>query len=257
MPRRYFIGGNWKSNGTVKANQQLIDALNKTDIPSNTDVVIAPVFIHILQAQQSITNKSISIAAQNCSQYKQGAYTGEVTADQLTDIGLKYVILGHSERRQKFGESDKIVAEKIKIALANNLNVIACLGETLEQRDAKKQDEIVTSQLDAFKGAVSSDQWSRVVIAYEPVWAIGTGKNASNQQAQEMHQVIRQWLSKHVSEEVAKSTRVIYGGSVKGSNAGELIAEQDIDGFLVGGASLKADDFGAIIASTGKKQSKL
>lgn len=206
-----------------------------------------------------MTNKSIAVSAQNVSQHKRGAYTGEVTADQLNDFDIKYVIIGHSERRQIYNENDNTIAEKIKIALSNNLIVIACIGETLEQRDADKQSEIVTNQLNAFKNSVSSNQWSNIVIAYEPVWAIGTGKNATAQQAQEMHNVIRQWLNKNISHDVAQSTRIIYGGSVKGSNANELISEQDIDGFLVGGASLKADEFTKIIQSTNskKQQSKL
>jgi len=180
-----------------------------------------------------------------------GAHTGEVTADQLKDFDINWVILGHSERRQEFKEDDETVAAKVKLALKNGLSVIACVGETLEQREANQQQKVVTSQLDAIKQSVSD--WSRVVIAYEPVWAIGTGKNASAEQAQEMHAAVRQWLSKAVDQQTAQSTRILYGGSVKGSSAGELVGQPDIDGFLVGGASLKPDEFGKIIACTGQR----
>jgi len=253
--RRPFIGGNWKSNGTKKSVQDLISALNKVDIPSSTDVVIAPVFIHIPMVQQHLSNHSIKVGAQNCSPFKQGAHTGEVAPDQLKDLSIDWVILGHSERRQEFKEDDETVAKKTKLALDNGLSVIWCCGETLEQREAHKEQEVVTNQLQALRSAV--DDWTRIVIAYEPVWAIGTGKNASAQQAQDMHSVIRSWLKKKISDKVAVETRILYGGSVKGSTAGELNGQPDIDGFLVGGASLKADEFGTIIASTGGSRSKL
>jgi len=254
MGRQFFIGGNWKSNGTLKSNEQLVNQLNDVDIPTQTEVVIAPTFLHIPQVTQLNKNSRIAVSAQNCGAYKQGAHTGEVSADQLTDFGLKWVILGHSERRQEAGESDEVVAKKVKIALENKLSVIACVGETLEQRESKKQVEVVTRQLDALKSSVSD--WNQVVIAYEPVWAIGTGKNASAEQAQEMHSAIRQWLGKAVDDKTAQSVRVLYGGSVKGSNAAELIAQKDIDGFLVGGASLKFDDFKQIIESTKSEKAK-
>jgi len=252
MPsRRYLIGGNWKSNGTLSSNKQLVDALNKLSVPDSTDVVVAPVFIHIPSVQQQLNNKYIQVAAQNCSPYKQGAHTGEVAADQLADSNIHWVILGHSERRQEFSESDETIAKKVKLALESNLHIIACVGETLDQRESNQQIEVVTKQLNAIKSSVQQSQWVKhIVIAYEPVWAIGTGKNATAEQAQEMHKSIRQWMSKNVSDDVAQGVRILYGGSVKGANAGELMEQPDVDGFLVGGASLKADDFTKIVQST-------
>lgn len=164
--------------------------------------------------------------------------------------------MGHSERRQKYHESDDTISNKIRIALSSKLNVIACIGETLEQRESNQQSRVVTSQLNSIKQNVHDNEWDKIVLAYEPVWAIGTGKNASNEQAQEMHHIIRRWLSDNINTTVAQSTRIIYGGSVKGSNANELISEPDIDGFLVGGASLKADEFITIINSTTSKQTQ-
>lgn len=258
MPsRRYLIGGNWKSNGTLSSNKQLVDALNKIQVPDQTDVVVAPTFIHIHDVKQQLTNKSIQVGAQNCSPYKQGAHTGEIAADQLSDSDIQWVILGHSERRQEFHESDDMIAKKVKLALESNLYIIACVGETLEQRESNQQIQVVTKQLNAIKASVQESQWSKhIVIAYEPVWAIGTGKNASSEQAQEMHKSIRQWLQENISQDVAQGVRILYGGSVKGANAGELMEQPDVDGFLVGGASLKADDFAKIVQST-KVKSKL
>jgi len=252
MPsRRYLIGGNWKSNGTLSSNKQLVDALNKLQVPNNTDVVVAPTYIHIPSVQQQLNNPSIQVSAQNCSPYKQGAHTGEITSDQLKDVGVNWVILGHSERRQEFGENDEIIAKKVKLALESNLSIIACVGETLQQREQNEQINVVTKQLNAIKESVQQSQWVKyIVIAYEPVWAIGTGKNASSSQAQEMHKAIREWLSKSISQDVSVGVRILYGGSVKGANAGELMEQPDVDGFLVGGASLKADDFTKIVQST-------
>lgn len=251
-------------NGTVASNSALIAGLiaaaNSNSIPAETDVIIAPTFIHIAHAQQqlaAINNSSsskhnISVSAQNCSLYAQGAHTGEITADQLADAGVHWVILGHSERRQEQQEADAVVAAKVKAALAAGLSVIACCGETLAQREANEQVSVVTRQLEAIRAAIgnSSSSWSRVVIAYEPVWAIGTGRNASPQQAQDMHAAIRAYISSSVSAAAAAAISIQYGGSVKSSNARELMQQPDIDGFLVGGASLKAEEFMAIVYST-------
>lgn len=192
--------------------------------------------MHIPAALSLIANHVI-VAAQNCGAQGNGAFTGEVSADILTDLGVQWVILGHSERRTLFGETNEIVAKKLKYALEKGLNVILCIGEVLSQREDGTTNAVLKAQLDACKDSVKD--WSKVVIAYEPVWAIGTGKVASPEQAQETQAYVRSWLKDNLSEEVAKVTRIIYGGSVTETNCGDLIKQGDVDGFLVGGASLK------------------
>jgi triosephosphate isomerase (TIM) len=200
----------------------------------------APISAHLLLARE-LMKKEIIVAAQNVSLYNCGAYTGEIAADQVLDLGLSWVIIGHSERRQYFGETNEIVAQKTKNALSKKLSVVLCIGEKLEEREAGKTLEIIDEQLQAVKKELTqASDWDNVVIAYEPVWAIGTGKVATPTQAQEVHSMIRGWLGKNYSEEVAQKTRIIYGGSVSDSNCEELRKEADIDGFLVGGASLKS-----------------
>lgn len=179
-----------------------------------------------------------------------GAYTGEIAPEQLADAGYKWTILGHSERRQLFGANDETVGKQVKAALNAGLNIIACCGETIEERKADQTMNVVTRQLTAIGSNVGNNNWDKIVIAYEPVWAIGTGVTATAKQAQEVHQQIRQWMQKNYGENIANSTRIIYGGSVNAKNCDELIAERDIDGFLVGGASLKGDEFATIITSS-------
>lgn len=213
------------------------NTLNKVDYNhARVQVCIAPVSVH-LSAAQALLQPHLLLAAQNCSAQGNGAFTGEVSADILVDMGLSWVVLGHSERRSLYGESSEVVAKKLKYALEKGLNVILCIGEKLEEREANRTNEVLKAQLDACKDSVAD--WSKVVVAYEPVWAIGTGKVASPEQAQEAHAFVRSWLKDTVSEEVAHKTRIIYGGSVTETNCGELIKLQDVDGFLVGGASLK------------------
>jgi len=241
--RTPFIGGNWKSNGTVGSVQALVEGLNKGRAPDGVDIVVAPVFIH-LSLVQSLLKAPYRVAAQNCSATGCGAFTGEVSASQLKDLGLQWVILGHSERRQLFND-ENVIAKKIQQAQKEGLNAIICLGESLQERKEGKTLDIVYSQLKVISDAVQD--WSKAVIAYEPVWAIGTGLTATPDQAEEVHSAIRAWLSKHVNAGVATATRIIYGGSVKSDNAAALIVKPNIDGFLVGGASLIAQDFLAII----------
>jgi len=245
-----FIGGNWKMNGSKKSVEALVTALNAGSV-SAVDVVVAPTFIHLQQVLSSI-KPPVGVAAQNSSQFPDGAVTGDISATQLKDFGVDWVIIGHSERRSKFGETDKIVAEKITAALKAGLNVIACCGETGEERKAGQTEAVVSRQVGAIAGAVSD--WSRVVIAYEPVWAIGTNVTATPDQAQEVHASIRAGLRKGLGDKVADSTRIIYGGSVKADNCDSLFAKADVDGFLVGGASLVAKDFLAICNAKGKSQ---
>ena len=240
--RQYVIGGNWKSNGDVDfAVKHITEVLNKAEFDQkNVQVVIAPTDIHLTTVKSAVS-KNINVSAQDVSQYGRGAYTGNVTADQLTDIGIKWTLTGHSERRTLFGETDQDVAIKTKIALENGMNVLLCIGELLEERESGKTGEVNARQLQAVADELTEGQWGDVVIAYEPVWAIGTGKVATPEQAQETHKEIRGWLAENVSEDVAKATRILYGGSVNGANSSDLIGNPDIDGFLVGGASLKPE----------------
>jgi len=257
MSRRPFIGGNWKSNGSVAQVKSLVEGLNEAKVSSEVDVVVSPIAIHIPYAVSNL-QPSIKVAAQNCSKTGNGAFTGEISADAIKDYGLDWVVLGHSERRQYFNETDEVLAEKLKKALKQGLSVIACIGETLELRKANQYEAFLSKQMASYAAAISSEEeWSKIVIAYEPIWAIGTGLTASPQQAQAVHQFLRTWLSKNVSPAVAASTRIIYGGSVKDKNAQALYAETDIDGFLVGGASLKPKMFAKIIAAPVAVRSRL
>lgn len=205
------------------------------------DVVIGCPAIYLEHTKNHLPS-FISVAAQNCYKANSGAFTGEISPAMIVDCGAKWVIIGHSERRAIFGESDKLVGEKVGFALDNSLKVIACIGETLQERESGKTFEVVSRQIKAIAEFVKDpERWKNVVVAYEPVWAIGTGKVASTEQAQEVHAMLRKWLATNVNESVAQTTRIIYGGSVTGDNCRDLIKQQDIDGFLVGGASLKPD----------------
>lgn len=248
MLRKFFVGGNWKCNGTLDfASSFPTKVLAPTAFDINkVEVVVAPTFVHLSAAQQALKSSTVQLSAQNCSLYGAGAYTGETSAAMIKDIGLNWVILGHSERRHVFGETDQVVGSKVKMALENDLSVIACIGEKLDEREGGRTDEVNARQLAAIREEV--DDWSKIVVAYEPVWAIGTGVVATPEQAQEAHAVVRDWLTKNVSAEAGQKTRILYGGSVTGKNSDELIGKPDVDGFLVGGASLK-DDFQTIIAS--------
>ncbi|KAG4163180.1 hypothetical protein ERO13_D01G155700v2 [Gossypium hirsutum] len=248
---KFFVGGNWKCNGTKDSITKLVSDLNSAKLESDVDVVVAPPFVYLDQVTSSLTDR-IEVSAQNSWIGKGGAFTGEISVEQLKDIGCKWVILGHSERRHVIGEDDQFIGKKAAFALNEGLGVIACIGELLEEREAGKTFDVCFQQLKAFADVVPS--WDNIVIAYEPVWAIGTGKVATPQQAQEVHVAVRDWLKKNVSEEVASKTRIIYGGSVNGSNCGELAKEEDIDGFLVGGASLKGPEFATIVNSVTTKK---
>lgn len=251
--RKVFIGGNWKSNGSLKfINTHFERVLNKVTFdPSKCEVVVAPMNIHLQAALNANKNPNVHVAAQNVSLYKDGAFTGEVSAAAIKDLGLRWVIIGHSERRQLYGESSEVVANKNKMVEEQGLNSIACIGETLQEREANRTLKVVFEQLSAIRNG--KPDWSKIVIAYEPVWAIGTGKTASPEQAQEVHGEIRNWLSKEVSKDVSSSTRIIYGGSVNAQTAPTLIQKPDIDGFLVGGAALKPEFNDIISAYSNKK----
>ncbi|KAF8815574.1 triose phosphate isomerase [Phlegmacium glaucopus] len=241
MGRQFFVGGNFKLNPiTLDAKSSLIGGLNKADLDPATEVVIAPPAIYLIAVKESV-RKEIQVAAQNCYFKESGAFTGEISPKQLADAGIPYVILGHSERRTLFHETSELVATKTRAALDAGLKVILCIGETLEQREAGKTGEVCQAQLKAVVDVVKEADWSNVVIAYEPVWAIGTGKVATSAQAQEAHADIRTYLAEAVSPAVANNIRIIYGGSVTANNSKELARQQDVDGFLVGGASLKPE----------------
>jgi triosephosphate isomerase len=221
--RKYIIGGNWKSNGSVDfVRQQCTEVLNHINFDQHhVEVVVAPVYIHIASAK-AMLNGNVLVAAQNVSATKNGAFTGEVSAEQIKDFGVNWTIVGHSERRTLYGETNEIVAHKVTRAQEAGLNAILCIGEQLAQREAGTTNEVLKQQLDAVKSAITD--WSRIVIAYEPVWAIGTGKTATPEQAQETHAYVRSWLHDNVSAEVAHATRIQYGGSASAANAASLIA---------------------------------
>jgi triosephosphate isomerase len=250
MTRKFFVGGNWKCNGTLEAIRDLTEALNKADIPSGVEeVVVAPPALYLAWVQDHV-QKHIQVAAQNCWVKGNGAFTGELSAEMLSDLKVGWVILGHSERRSLLGESSEFVADKTAYALSKGLSVILCVGESQQQRDANQTFSVIADQLKPVAAKVSD--WSKIVVAYEPVWAIGTGQVATPDQAQEVHQQIRSWLTDNVSPDVAEHTRIIYGGSVTAKNSSELSKKVDIDGFLVGGASLKPE-FRDIITAVGNK----
>ncbi|XP_073313002.1 triosephosphate isomerase, chloroplastic-like [Primulina huaijiensis] len=248
---KFFVGGNWKCNGTKESISKLVSEINNATLESDVDVVVAPPFVYIDQVKNSLSDR-VEIAAQNCWTGKGGAFTGEISAEQIKDLGCQWVVLGHSERRHVIGEDNEFIGKKAAYALSQNLGVIACIGELLEEREAGRTFDVCYQQLKAFADAVPD--WDKIVIAYEPVWAIGTGKVATPDQAQEVHVAVRDWLSKNVSAQVASKTRIIYGGSVNGSNCAELAKQEDIDGFLVGGASLKGPEFATIVNSVTSKK---
>jgi len=253
MARKFFVGGNWKCNGTTEEVKKIVNTLDEAQVPSQdvVEVVVSPPYV-FLPVVKTLLRPDFHVAAQNCWVKKGGAYTGEISAEMLVNLAVPWVILGHSERRQILNESNEFTGDKVAYALAQGLKVIACVGETLEEREAGSTMDVVAAQTKAIADRVKD--WTNVVIAYEPVWAIGTGKVASPAQAQEVHFELRQWLEKNVSAEVAATTRIIYGGSVNGGNCKELAAKPDVDGFLVGGASLKPE-FIEIIKSAEVKKS--
>ena len=247
--RKKIVAGNWKMNKNLQEGVALATELNEvlsTDKP-NCGVVICTPFIHLASVANVINKDIIGLGAENCADKASGAYTGEVSAEMVKSTGADYVILGHSERRAYYGETAEILKEKVNLALANNLEVIFCIGEVLEEREAGKQNEVVRTQLEGSLFELTAEQFSHVVLAYEPVWAIGTGKTATAEQAEEMHAFIRQTIADKFGAEAADNTTILYGGSCKPSNAKELFAKPDVDGGLIGGASLKAADFKGII----------
>ena len=247
--RKKIVAGNWKMNETLQEGIALAKEINEalTADKPNCDVVICTPFIHLASVAPILNQDVVALGAENCADKEKGAYTGEVSAAMVKSTGAQYVILGHSERRQYYGETAEILKEKVKMALANGLKIIFCCGETLEEREANKQNEVVKAELDGSVFNLTAEEWKNIVLAYEPIWAIGTGKTATSEQAEEMLAYIRAIVAEKYGNEVAEETTILYGGSCNPGNAAELFAKPNIDGGLIGGASLKCADFKGII----------
>lgn len=247
--RKNIVAGNWKMNKTLQEGLALATELNEALAGQtlNCDVVIGTPFIHLAGAVAAVDAAKIGVAAQNCAAKESGAYTGEVSAAMVKSTGAGYVILGHSERREYYGETSAILNEKVALALANGLTPIYCCGEALDIRNANTQNAFVQNQLEETVFNLTADEFNKIVIAYEPIWAIGTGVTASTEQAQDMLAFIRSIIAEKFGQQIAENTSILYGGSCNAKNAPELFAQPDIDGGLIGGASLKVADFKAII----------
>ena len=245
--RKQIVAGNWKMNNNLAQTELLIAALKLQTKTSNAEVMIAPTFTNLFQAYQALKDSEIEVIAQNMHFAVNGAYTGEISASMLKSVGIETVILGHSERREYFGETNEILAKKVDAALANDLRVIFCFGEVLADRKSGNHEAVVESQIKNALFHLEASAFKSIVLAYEPVWAIGTGETASPEQAQDMHAFIRKTLSNKYGVDVANSISILYGGSVKPNNAQEIFGKPDVDGGLIGGAALNADDFFAIV----------
>lgn len=244
--RRKIIAGNWKLNGTITETKKLIDGLLAGNLTGDAEAVVCPPFTALCTAGKMLNNSKIAVGAQDMSAHSSGAFTGEVSAEMLLTVGTSYVILGHSERRQYHAESDSLVNTKAVAALRAGLTPIICVGETLEQRESGQMTDVIGTQVKGSLAGFNAEELKKIVVAYEPVWAIGTGKTATPDQAQEVHAFVRSTIAE-MDSDAAAVMPILYGGSVKPANAKELLAQPDIDGALVGGAALKADDFIAII----------
>ncbi len=249
--RKNIVAGNWKMNLTLQEGvalaTELKEVLNGTT--PNCDVVIGTPFTHLATVAEAVKGSVIGVAAENCANKVSGAYTGEVSAAMVKSTGAEYCILGHSERRAYYGETYEILKDKVELALANDLTPIFCIGEVKEEREANKQNEVVKAQLEGSVFHLSAEDFGKIILAYEPVWAIGTGLTATPEQAQDIHAYIRSLVAEKYNAEVAENCSILYGGSCNGGNAKGLFANADIDGGLIGGASLKAADFNAIITA--------
>ncbi len=245
--RKQIVAGNWKMNNDLSQTESLIDALKSKAQTSNAEVMVAPTFTNLYPAFEALKTTNIEVVAQNMHFAENGAYTGEISANMLKGVGVQIVILGHSERREYFNETDELLAKKVDAALANNMRVIFCFGEELADRKSGNEETVVGNQIKNALFHLESSAFKNIVLAYEPVWAIGTGETASPEQAQDMHAFIRKTLADKYGNDVANSVSILYGGSVKPANAEEIFSKPDVDGGLIGGASLNADDFFAIV----------
>ena len=250
--RRKIVAGNWKMNKTITEGLSLIEAI-KTGAPkvqkAGVDIIVAPTYVMLSDAAKAVNGSSIKLAAQNCHQEESGAYTGEISATMIQAIGAEYIIIGHSERRQYFNETSASIAKKINVVLSKGLTPIYCNGEVKEERESGRHFEVVKRQMNDELFHLSAEEVLKVVVAYEPVWAIGTGLTASPDQAQEIHAFIRQLLTDKYGAAVAEEISILYGGSCKPDNAKEIFSKKDVEGGLIGGAALKAEDFLGIVAA--------
>ena len=248
--RQKIVAGNWKMHKNAEETEDLLNELiDKLPNDVEAQVIVAPTFINIASAVDHLEFTNIAVAAQNMSQFESGAYTGEISADMLKSVGVNIVIIGHSERRAYFHETDFILADKVTTALSHNMTVIFCFGEELKDRQNNQHFNIVENQLRDGLFHIKDKNWEQIVLAYEPVWAIGTGETASPEQAQEMHRFIRETVRQRFGSTIAEDVSILYGGSVKPENAKEIFSKPDVDGGLIGGAALKATDFAAIVSS--------
>ena len=248
--RQKIVAGNWKMHKNAEETEDLLNELiDKLPNDVEAQVIVAPTFINLASAVDHLEFTNIAVAAQNMSQFESGAYTGEISADMLKSVGVNIVIIGHSERRAYFHETDFILADKVTTALLHNMTVIFCFGEELKDRQNNQHFNIVENQLRDGLFHIKDKNWEQIVLAYEPVWAIGTGETASPEQAQEMHRFIRETVRQRFGSTIAEDVSILYGGSVKPENAKEIFSKPDVDGGLIGGAALKATDFAAIVSS--------
>ncbi len=247
--RRNIVAGNWKMNNDLPQTEALLQDLKKHVVPDNVSVMVAPTFVNLYHAFESVREYSVEVIAQDMHQAKSGAFTGEVSAAMLKSVGVKTTIIGHSERRAMFWETNEILALKVNAALENDMTSVFCFGEELEDRKSGNHFNIVKEQLEEGLFHVKNDDFKNIILAYEPVWAIGTGETASPEQAQEMHKYVRGLVTDAYTNEIAENVSILYGGSVKPANAKEIFANPDVDGGLIGGAALKAEDFMAIVNS--------
>tara|TARA_R110001583_G_scaffold12326_2_gene54823 strand:+ start:429 stop:1187 length:759 start_codon:yes stop_codon:yes gene_type:complete len=250
--RKQIVAGNWKMNNDLDTSKSLVKKIAKglkKESLKKTRVIVAPTFVSLAKVADKAKGTKVEVAAQNMHFEKSGAFTGEISAEMLKSVGVEIVILGHSERREYFGETDAILAKKVDTALANKMEVIFCFGEVLEDRKSENHFKVVESQIKNGLFHLEAKAWKDIILAYEPVWAIGTGETASPEQAQEMHAFIRKIVADKYNAEVAENVSILYGGSVKPSNAKEIFSKEDVDGGLIGGAALNADDFLALVKS--------
>ena len=246
MSRKKIVAGNWKMNMTIDESNELINKLKEVS-KNNVEIKIAPSFTNLYYTISLLKNSGIEVIAQNVHSEKRGAYTGEISTEMLKSIGVNTVIIGHSERRKYFNETDLVLSKKVKASIENSLNVIFCVGEELSEREKDNHFELIKTQITNGLLDLNSDEIKNIIIAYEPVWAIGTGMTANTQQIQEMHEFIRELINKKFGNEIADNIRILYGGSVKPNNAKEIFSLNDVDGGLIGGASLNFSDFHSII----------
>ena len=247
--RKKIVAGNWKMNKTLQEGVELAKTINRQIEDNGVVVILCTPFIHLAEVSQAITKDSLYVGAQNCASETSGAFTGEVSVDMIRSTGAEYVIIGHSERRSYYHEDDALLNKKVKLALAAELVPIFCCGEVLAERQAGNHMKVVKTQIEKGLFDLSPADFGKVVIAYEPVWAIGTGVNATSGEAQEMHKIIREQVAEKYGNQMADNTSILYGGSCKPSNAKELFANPDVDGGLIGGASLNASDFMGIVSA--------